>query len=130
MHFNDGFTWKTMKPVSSTWARGYLWGFTSAYVGAVATKLSKESQDYAIYSKFTGVDCPQHGQCTTFEESDVLHAIDKFYDNPQNQDTCLNHAIEFSAARLAGNPYPDSAISIARDADKANSAKGLHCPGL
>jgi len=136
-HFNDGFTWKAMKPYALPWARGYLNGFASGYGAAISTKLSKDSPDYAIYSKFTGHDCPQHGRDSNciIDDDAFLRAIDDFYDQPQNQDICLNWAIEFSGSRLAGNPYPDTVIA-GNAAGQRQLAKQLWsmgaptCPGL
>jgi hypothetical protein len=132
-HGNDGNSWHKLPPVAHTfYVLGFSHGYASAILHAGALAIAKNApesvssmtpagkKDYDETLQWARRIAPfeLHGATRTVGE--LEGALDTFYNDYRNTPVCLDEAILFSIASLAGNAAPDRELVAARK----NGAEG------
>ena len=126
-HGNDGNSWHVLPPVAHTY---YVKGFSDGYglallhggVLAVAKNAPEtvssmkpaEMKDYQETLRWAKSIVPFQLHGSPKSVGELQGALDTFYSDYRNTPVCLDEAILFSLASLAGNAAADQELDAAR----------------
>jgi hypothetical protein len=135
-HKNDGNGWHILPPAAHTYyVKGFSDGYASALLQTVALTAEKnasekvssmkpaEKKDYEETLKWAKRIVPFELQGPPKSVGELQGALDTFYGDYRNEPVCLDEAILFSVASLAGNAATDQELEAARKKGAQNECK-------
>ena len=132
---NDGRSWHILPPAAHTfYVKGFSDGYQDALMQAGALALQKaapeqassfppaERKNYQEFSRWGKRIVPFFGGPPK-TVGELEGALDTFYSDYRNTPVCLDEAILFSAASLAGNAATDQELDAARKKGAVSACK-------
>jgi hypothetical protein len=135
-HGSNGNSWHVLSPAAHTfYVKGFYNGYASASVQMGALTIAKnapekvssmkpaERKDYEEALRWAKLIAPFMFNGPPRSVGEFEGALDTFYSDYRNTPVCLNEAILFSIASLAGNPATNQELTAARKAGAESGCK-------